>query len=112
MRRGEIWWASLPRPRGSGPGKRRPVLVVQSDTFNQSAIRTVVVAVITSNLALADAPGNVHLPRKSSRLPKSSVVNVSQLVTVDRQYLTGCVGALPTRTFTRVKEGMRLVLDL
>ena len=80
-RRGEIWWASLRPPRGSEPGNSRPVLVVQSNRFNESRIQTVVVAAITSNLLLAEAPGNVRVSATDSGLPKLSVVNVSQLVT-------------------------------
>ena len=112
MRRGEIWWASLPSPRGSGPGRRRPVLIVQSDAFNASRIQTVIAAVITSNLELAAAPGNLLLRRKDSGLPKDSVVNVSQLITLDKAYLTGRVGALPKRHAGAVDEGLRLVLSL
>jgi mRNA interferase MazF len=88
MKRGEVWWATLPGPTGSGPGYRRPVLVVQSNPFNLSRIATVVVAAITSNLSLAEAPGNVRLGRGDSGLPRASVVNVSQLVTLDRQRLS------------------------
>lgn len=112
MRRGELWWASLPDPAGSGPGGRRPVLVVQSDPFNDSRIATVLVAVITGNLALADAPGNVRLAKRDSGLPRASVVNVSQILTVDRRLLTGRVRSLPERTMRQVDEGLRLVLGL
>jgi mRNA interferase MazF len=112
MHRGEIWWAALPRPRGSEPGLRRPVLVIQSDPFNRSRISTVVVAAITSNLDLSDAPGNVRLPRRESRLPKDSVVNVSQILTVDRSCLTECVGAVPKRFIRKVEGGIRLVLGV
>ena len=112
MKRGELWWASLPAPAGSGPGFRRPVLVVQSNPFNQSRIATVVVAVITSNLALAEAPGNVRLGRTDSGLPRASVVNVSQLVTLDRQLLTEKIRALPAGTMHQVDEGLRLVLGV
>lgn len=98
MRRGEIWWASLPGPTGSGPGFRRPVLVVQSNSFNQSRISTVVVAVITSNLVLAEAPGNVRLSKSEAGLPRVSVVNVSQLLTIDRSLLTLRVKALSSQT--------------
>lgn len=86
--------------------------MVQPDAFNQSSIRTVVVAVITSNLALSEAPGSVRLSRRISGLPKNSVVNVSRICTVDRDFSTECVGALPTRTCNRMQVGMRLVLDL
>lgn len=112
MKRGEVWWASLPPPRGSGPGYRRPVVVVQSDAFNRSKIGTVVVAAITPKMRLADAPGNVRLTRRQSRLPKQSVVNVSQLVTLDRTYLTERVGDLPAERLAAVEAGLRLALSL
>jgi mRNA interferase MazF len=112
MKRGDIWWASLPAPTGSGPGFRRPVLVLQSDPFNQSRIATVVVAAITSNLALAEAPGNVRLGRSDSGLSKASVVNVSQIVTLDRSVLTQRIRAVPGTTMRHVDEGLRLVLGL
>ena len=112
MKRGEVWWASLPTPTGSGPGFRRPVLVLQSDPFNQSRIATVVVAAVTSNLALADSPGNVRIGRSESGLAKPSVVNVSQVVTLDRQLLTQRIRAVPGTTMHHVDEGLRLVLGL
>jgi mRNA interferase MazF len=112
MKRGEVWWASLTDPAGSGPGYRRPVLVVQANAFNDSRINTVVVAMITSNLRLAEAPGNVRLPRRSSGLGKASVVNVSQLMTLDRRFLTERLKALPNAAVERVDQGMRLVLGL
>lgn len=112
MKRGEIWWAALPAPSGSGPGFRRPVLVIQSNPFNESRISTTVVATITSNLALAEAPGNVRIGRAESGLAKPSVVNVSQVVTVDRAILTDKVRALPAAIMGRVDNGLRLVLAL
>lgn len=112
MKRGEIWWASLPEPTGSGPGLRRPVLVIQSNPFNESRIATVIVAVVTSNLALAEAPGNVRLSKSGSGLPKPSVVNVSQVLTVDRSLLTEKVRALPAAVVQKVNEGLRLALNL
>ena len=112
MRRGEIWWASMSSPKGSGPGYRRPVLVVQSNDFTESRIQTVIVAVITSNLKLAAAPGNVACKRRQTRLSKDSVVNVSQLYTIDKNFLTGKVGVLPTVLFKQVEDGLRLVLSL
>lgn len=112
MRRGEIWWASLPRPTGSGPGYRRPVLVVQADEFNDSRIQTVVVVAITSNVKLAAAPGNVLCGRRDTGLPRSSLVNVSQVLTVDKRLLTKRVGALPARLLRQVEDGLRLVLAL
>ena len=112
MKRGEIWWANLPVPGGSGPGYRRPVVVVQSDAFNRSSIRTVIAAVITSNMRLARAPGNVTLTRQQSRLSKKSVVNVSQLITLDRAYLSKRIGKLPPKKLTDLDDGLRLVLTV
>ncbi|MCU1288014.1 MAG: transcriptional modulator of MazE/toxin, MazF [Acidobacteria bacterium] len=110
--RGEIWWASLPDPAGSSPGLRRPVLIVQSDAFNQSKIQTVVVAVITKNLELAKAPGNVTITARISRLPIDSVVNVSQVITIDKNLLTEFVSTLPSKKMEKIEEGLRLVLSL
>lgn len=112
MRRGELWWASLPEPTGSGPGFRRPVVIVQADSFNASRIRTVIVAVVTANLGLADAPGNVLLRARATRLKRDSVANVSQLVTLDRSLLSGRIGRLPPAAARQLDEGLRLVLEL
>jgi mRNA interferase MazF len=112
VQRGEIWWADLPEPRGSEPGFRRPVLIVQADAFNRSSIRTVIVAAITSNIALASAPGNVLLPRGVSGLREESVVNISQLVALDRRFLTDHVGKIPPRMQAYVDAGLRMVLEL
>jgi mRNA interferase MazF len=112
IQRGEIWWADLPEPRRSEPGYRRPVLVIQADSFNRSRIQTVMVAAITSNLELADAPGNVVLPARSSGLPRDSVVNVSQVLTLDRSFLTEHAGTLPARLQGSVDAGLRLALQL
>ncbi|HJT97859.1 MAG TPA: type II toxin-antitoxin system PemK/MazF family toxin [Rhodanobacteraceae bacterium] len=112
MKRGEIWWARLPAPVGSGPVYERPVLVVQSNPFNASRIATVVVVTITSNLALAEAPGNVRVARSDSGLSRPSVVNVSQLITLDRSVLAGKVKSLPGAAMEKVDRGIRLVLAL
>ena len=112
MQRGDIWWASLPEPEGSGPGYRRPVLIVQSNEFNRSRINTLIVAVITSNMALASAPGNVHLGPRSSGLPKESVVNISQLITVDRRFLTGKIKSIDPQKMKEVEDGLRLILAI
>jgi len=112
MRRGEIWWASLGDPVGSGPGFRRPVLVVQSNDFNESAIGTTLCAVVTSNLRLAAAPGNFRLSRRASGLKRDSVVNVSQLITVDKRMLTSRAGRVPLEALRGVEAGIRLVLAL
>jgi mRNA interferase MazF len=110
VRRGEVWWASLPEPGGSRPGFRRPVLVIQSDSFNESRINTVIVAVVTSNVRLAQAPGNVLLERRQSRLPRNSVINVSQILTIDKVYLTERVSLLRPEIMARVEAGLKLVL--
>ena len=112
MRRGEIWWASLRDPQGSGPGFRRPVLVVQDNIFNESGIRTVVVAAISSNLRLAEAPGNVLLNADESGLPRVSVINVSQVLAVDKSLLTEQVGVLRADVMARIDAGLKLVLGL
>ena len=112
MKRGEVWWATLPPPSGSGPGFRRPVLVIQSDPFNESRISTAIVAVITSNLALADAPGNIRIGKAESGLSKPSVVNVSQVLTMDKALLTDRVRPLSAAAMIRIDNGLRLVLGL
>ena len=112
IQRGEIWWADLPETRGSEPGYRRPVLVIQADSFNLSRIQTTIVAAITTGVELADAPGNVLLPARSAGLTRESVVNVSQLLTLDRSFLTEHAGTLPPRLQRSVDEGLRTVLEL
>ena len=111
LKRGDIWWASLAAPRGSEPGNRRPVVVVQSDAFNLSRIETVIVAVITSNFRLAKAPGNLALTPAQSGLPRESVINVSQLITLDKRYLSERVSTLPSVQLSELNEGLRLVLS-
>ena len=96
-------------PLGSEPGYRRPYIVVQSDAFNRSAIPTAVVCALTTNLRLADAPGNVLLEVGEGNLPSPSVVNVSQVVTLDRRRLTSMIGRLSTRRVSQVVEGLHLV---
>jgi len=110
--RGEIWWVTLDEPRGSEPGYRRPVIIVSSDDFNQSKIGTVIVAMITSNARLAGAPGNFSISRKESGLSRDSVVNVSQLLTLDKSYLSEKQGKLPPKKRITLNEGLRLSLSL
>ena len=112
IRRGEIWWAELPEPSASEPGYRRPVAIVQSDDFNRSRIRTVVAVVLTTNFRLAAAPGNVLVTAGDTSLPKDSVVNVSQIVTLDKTFLTERVGRLSDGVMLLVDDGIRTVLDL
>ncbi len=112
MNRGEIWWASLEEPARSGPGYRRPVVIVQADSFNRSRINTVTIVAITSNLRLARAPGNVLIHPNDSGLPKPSVANVSLLLTVDKSYLTERIAMLPGRLIRKIDRGLSVVLDL
>ena len=112
MQRGEIWWADLDEPHGSAPGFKRPLVIIQADAFNRSRIQTVVCAVLTSNLRLADAPGNVFVSKLESGLPRDSVINISQIVTIDRSTLTERVGKLSGRFRERIDNGLRLVLEL
>lgn len=112
IQRGEVWWADLGEPVGSEPGFRRPLLIVQDDAFNRSRIDTTIAVVLTSNLRLLDAPGNVLVPKRVSGLPKDSVVNVSQLVTLDRTDLTERAGKVSAEILAAVSAGLRLVLSL
>lgn len=107
---GDVWWADLPAPAGSGPGFRRPVVVVQGNAFNRSRLATVVCVPLTSNLKWADAPGNVHLSARVTGLPKDSVANVSQIVSLDRQFLTERVGTLPRARLELLLAGLDVVL--
>lgn len=112
MERGDIWWATLPEPVGSSPGHRRPVLIIQSDAFNRSRINTVVIAVVIGNLDLAKAPGNILLSKRSSGLPKDSIVNVSQILTIDKSFLSDHVNSLSKRKMEQIDKGLRLALEL
>ncbi len=112
IKRGDIWWVSLPEPAGSMPGYRRPVVVIQADSFNTSRINTIIAVVITSNLRLANAPGNIFLSAKSTGLSKDSVANVSQVITVDKSFLMERIGGLSSGQMQRLEEGLRLVLSL
>lgn len=112
LARGDVWWAELPEPRGSEPGYRRPLLIVQSDAFNRSRLRTVTAVVVTANVRLVDAPGNVLLPAKASGLSRDSVANVSQVITVDRGALTERIGRIPRPLLDQVAVGLRLALAL
>ena len=107
---GHVYWADLPNPTGSGPGFRRPVLVVQGDALNRSRVRSVVCVPFTSNLLWADAPGNVLLAAKATGLPKDSVANASQIVTLDRELITEEVGKLSKRQLELVLAGIDIVL--
>lgn len=112
MNRGEIWWADLAEPRGSEPGSRRPVLIVQDDLLNASRLQTVMIAPLTSNVLRARAMGNVLLAAEQSGLKRESVVLVCQVMAIDRGLLTEAVGAVPRRAMALVDDGLRLALDL
>ena len=106
---GDVWWADLGQPVGSEPGFRRPVLVVQGDSFNRSALRTVVAVPLTSNLRWATAPGNVRLTTRATGLRRDSVANVSQLVALDKSILTERVGKLSAAKLELVLAGIDMV---
>jgi mRNA interferase MazF len=112
IERGEIWWADLGEPDNSEPGYRRPVVIVQSDAFNRSRLRTVVAVVLMTNLRLLEAPGNVLVPAKVSSLPKDSVANVSQVITIDRDFLLERAGRIRGQPMKDLENGLRLVLGL
>jgi mRNA interferase MazF len=111
IRQGDVVWIVLPTPEGSEPGGRRPAVVLQHDRFNRTALNTAVVVIITSNLRLAALPGNVRLRKGEAGLPKPSVVNVTQLATLDRSDIVGTLGALPARRLVEIWDGVRLVLE-
>ncbi len=112
LQRGDIWWAELPEALGSGPGFRRPVLVVSANAFNRSRLQTCTIVALTSNVRLLDAPGNVLVPAKAAGLPRDSVANVTQVFTLSRHLLTERVSRLPGRIVAQIDDGLRLALDL
>ena len=112
MQRGDVWWATLPDPQGSGAGYRRPVTIIQSNAYTASRLATVIVIALTSNLRLATAPGNVFISATESGLLRDSVANVSQIITVDKVVLDAYVGQLPNRTVEAIEQGIRLILEL
>jgi mRNA interferase MazF len=107
---GEIWWADLPAPTGSGPGFRRPVIIVQSDAFNRSSIRTVVCVPLTGQLKWASSPGNVALSKRLTGLPKESVANASQIISIDKELLLERIGKLPHRNLQLILLGVGIIL--
>jgi mRNA interferase MazF len=112
MTRGDVWWADFGVPLGSEPGFRRPVLIVQDNAFNDSAIRTIVVLPFSTNPALADAPGNVFLEKEATGLSKDSVLVTSQIAAVERQRLVERIFAVDQRIFSEIEDGLRLVLGM
>jgi len=112
IKRGDIWWADLPEPSGAESGYRRPVIIVQADKFNRSEISTIIIAVITTNLRFANSLGNVSLTASQSGLPKGSVVNVTQLYTIDESLLLEYVSFVTDKKMEQINEGLRHVLFL
>ncbi len=112
MIRGEIWWADLGIPYGSEPGFKRPVVVVQDDSFNRSKIQTVIVASITTNLNISEAPGNFLLEKEESGLPENGVVNISQISTIDKKRLSEKVSILSQTSMSKIDYGLKLVLNI
>lgn len=112
IERGEVWWANIPEPNGSAPGYRRPVVIVQSNTFNRSRIATVTVVILTSNIRLLDAPGNVLISARNAGLGRDSVANVSQIITLNRDILEQRVSTLSPGTMKQIDAGLRFALDL
>lgn len=111
IRQGDIYWIDLDEPRGSEPGYRHPHVVVQNNVFNKSRIGTVVVCALTSNLKRAEVPGNVYLKKGEANLKKDSVVNVSQIVTVDKSDCSEKIGTLSQARVRQIVEGVRLIID-
>ena len=111
VKQGDIYWVDLPKPSGSEPGFRRPCLVVQNNIFNQSRIATVVVCILTSNLRRASAPGNVLLEKGEANLSKASVVNVSQLLTINKSDLQQKIGTLSQEKLSLVISGIKLLVE-
>jgi len=112
VERGQVWTADLGEPEGSEPGYNRPVLIVQSDAFNRSRLQTAIAVVLSTNLRLVDAPGNVLIPAKASGLRKDSVANVSQVITVDREFLIELAGRVRGQFLKDIENGLRLILGL
>ena len=112
MVKGEIWWASLPSPRGSEPAKKRPVLIIQSDDYNSSNLNTVICAVVTSNLRLAKVPPNILLEKAISHLQRTSVINFSQILTIDKSFLIQMVSMLPKQFIQSINGALKTILDI
>jgi mRNA interferase MazF len=111
INQGDIYWVELEEPSGSEPGYRHPHVVIQNNLFNRSQIRTVVVLALTSNLKRASAPGNVLLEKGEANLPKPSVVNVSQIFTIDKSQLDEYIGTLSSKRIREILNGVKLVIE-
>jgi mRNA interferase MazF len=111
VRQGDLFWVDLGNPDGSEPGYKHPCVIIQNDIFNQSRINTVVVCLITSNLRLSKAPGNVYLQKGEGNLPKDSIVNISQIITVDKSFLRDKIGTLPQFITEKIIDGVKLLIE-
>lgn len=111
INQGDIFWIDLGVPSGSAPGFKHPHVVIQNNLFNRSRINTVVFCAITSNLKRAKAPGNVLLPKGEANLPKDSVVNISQMITVDKSDLIKKIGSLSSSRIKQITEGIKLLIE-
>ena len=111
INQGDLYWVDLDEPSGSAPGYKHPHVIIQNNLFNRSQIRTVIVLALTSNLKRADAPGNVLLEKDEANLPKQSVVNVSQVFTVDKSQLDEYIGTLSSKRVREILNGIRLVIE-
>jgi mRNA interferase MazF len=112
MLKGEIWWADLPYPRGSEPAKKRPVLIIQGDSFNRSNLNTVICVVITSNMRFASSPANIRLEKAVSKLPVTSVANFSSILTVDKSYFIEQVSMAPKSILEKINESIKIIFDV
>ena len=112
MIKGEIWWASSLNQRGSEPGKTRPVLVIQSDSINRSSIHTIICAIITSNVALANVPGNILIEKSESKLDKTSVINFSQIITIDKEFLSKIISMSPKHIINKINNSLKIIFDI
>ncbi|MBI4379539.1 MAG: type II toxin-antitoxin system PemK/MazF family toxin [Nitrospinae bacterium] len=111
IRQGDIYWVDLGEPHGSEPGYRHPHVVIQNNVFNESRINTVVICALTSNLKRANAPGNVLLKKGEGNLPKNSVVNITQIITVNKSDLIEKIGTLPSSKIRQIFEGIKLLAE-
>jgi mRNA interferase MazF len=112
VNRGEVWWAELTEPIKSEPGYKRPVVIIQNDAFNISKINTIICIIITTNLILSEAPGNILLPSRSTGLLKDSVLNISQIITIDKSMLVEKIGKLTNKQLNKVNESLKIALDI
>ena len=110
IKQGDIFWAELPEPRGSEPGNRRPVVVIQQTAINASDIKTILCVSLTTNTRLAGSPGNVLLSSQLTGLPRASIANVSQVISLDKRFLETCIATLPSHTLAAILDGVDFIM--